>query len=238
MALSGGTDDSQQPTPASAGTVNVQEFRVRYCEIDQLGTFYNSRALDWFEMGRTEYLRAIGLPYTQCEAQGAMLPVIDARLQYLGRAGYDDRLRISTSAAMDGKVRIRFSIRIEHADKAAPVVEGYTVHAVVGRDGKPMRPPGWLTETIHRHRGEMKSLGCESLKAGAVAAAWAATPCATGVVGSVAANAAATAPNCAPVEKMWKPRLRRRGLALRAPPRLLRRSFLAAQTLADKMLAE
>lgn len=153
MAQAASTNrDNDEPSKALAsGWVNVQEFRVRYSEIDQLGTFYNARALEWFEMGRTEYLRSIGLPYTQIEAQGVMLPVIEAHLAYQGRAGYDDRLRATTTAAMIGKARVRFDIRVQHADKAAPVVSGYTIHAIVEPSGKPMRPPAWLVDTINRY---------------------------------------------------------------------------------------
>ncbi len=43
------------------------QLRVRYSETDQMGTFYNSRALEWFECGRTEVLRSLGIPYSTME---------------------------------------------------------------------------------------------------------------------------------------------------------------------------
>ena len=63
---------------------SLTRLRVRYGETDQMGTFYNARALEWFECGRTDYLRMIGLPYVQMEARGVYLPIIEARLLHLG----------------------------------------------------------------------------------------------------------------------------------------------------------
>ena len=69
---------------------HVLEFRVRYSETDQMRTYYNSRALEWFERGRTELLRAMGKTYREMERLGVMLPVTEAHVEFLGRAEYDD----------------------------------------------------------------------------------------------------------------------------------------------------
>lgn len=129
-------------------TVNLMTFRVRYSETDQLGTFYNSRALEWFECGRTELLRQIGLPYTEMESRGVMLPLVEAHVEYLGRARYDDELAQRTTATMVGRARIRFDLEIIHADGRRGVARGYTVHAITDPAGKPIRPPAWLTDAM------------------------------------------------------------------------------------------
>src|ERR1039457_3069705 len=85
-------------------------FRVRYSETDQMGTFYNSRALEWFEVARTELLRSSGMAYTEMESRGLMLPLVESHVQYQGRARYDDLLKMAASAAMDGKARVRFEV--------------------------------------------------------------------------------------------------------------------------------
>ncbi len=87
-------------------------FRVRYSEIDKMGTFYNSHALEWFEWGRVELMRAVGLPYDQLEAQGFFLPLIEAHVEYQGRASFDELLLMTTSMAISGKARVRFDMRI------------------------------------------------------------------------------------------------------------------------------
>jgi len=131
---------------------NVVSFRVRYSETDQMGTFYNSRALEWFEVGRTELLRSIGLPYAQMEARGVLLPVIEAHVDYLGRARYDDELTMTTTGSMLGKARVRCDVRIARAGDAAEVARGYTVHAITDLSGKPIRPPAWLMDAFEARR--------------------------------------------------------------------------------------
>jgi acyl-CoA thioester hydrolase len=122
--------------------------RVRYSETDQMGTFYNSRALEWFECGRTEALRALGLPYAQMEERGVGLPLVEAFVRYLGRARYDDLLRLRTSVHLEGRARLRFEVDITQAQSGQPVARGHTIHAVTDARGKPMRPPAWLLEKL------------------------------------------------------------------------------------------
>jgi acyl-CoA thioester hydrolase len=137
-----------------AGLVSQLDLRVRYSETDQMGTFYNARALEWFECGRTQWLRQAGLPYADMERRGVFLPLVEARVHFQGRAQYDDELRVVASAGMCGKARLKFAIRISQAHSGAPVASGYTVHAVTDAQGRPIRPPAWLTEPMARHGRE------------------------------------------------------------------------------------
>ncbi len=123
------------------------EFRVRYADTDQMGSYYNSRALDWFEYGRTELCRATGTPYAEWERRGVLLPVAEAHVKYRGRAAYDQLLRMTTTVSMSGRARMRFDVTIEHVD-GNPVCSGYTVHAVTDATGKPIRPPQWMLELV------------------------------------------------------------------------------------------
>jgi acyl-CoA thioester hydrolase len=134
--------------PEIQPTQHVLEFRVRYSETDQMRTYYNSRALEWFEQGRSEACRALGKPYREMEALGVLMPVTEAHVEYLGRAEYDDRLRMTSVLTMCGKARLRFDVTIEHAETGQPVCRGWTVHAVTDTSGKPIRPPAWLVEMV------------------------------------------------------------------------------------------
>lgn len=125
--------------------------RVRYSETDQMGTFYNSRALDWFECGRSELMRRMGLPYSEMEDRGVFLPVIEAHIRYNGRARYDDLLEITTVASMVGRVKLRCDVEIVHAESRAKVVTGYTVHAFLGVSGRPVRPPEWFIKPFYEN---------------------------------------------------------------------------------------
>ena len=131
-----------------AGAQHVLQFRVRYSETDQMRTYYNSRPLEWFERGRTELLRALGKPYRQMEPLGVLLPVKEAHVEYLGRAGYDDLLKMTSTLSMAGRASIRVDVEIEQAETGQPVCRGYTVHAITDTSGKPIRPPKWLVEFI------------------------------------------------------------------------------------------
>jgi len=122
--------------------------RVRYSETDQMGTFYNSRALEWFEVGRTETLRATGVSYAEMEKRGALLPLVEAAVRYEGRARYDDLLRVACAVGFAGKASLRFDMAITHADSAAPVAAGHTLHAITDAAGRPTRAPRWLIDVL------------------------------------------------------------------------------------------
>lgn len=122
--------------------------RVRYSETDQMGTFYNSRALEWFECARTELLRAMGLPYTEMESRGLFLPLVEAHVEYLGRARYDDLLQLVTSLSLVGRARVRLDVEVAQASGGKGVARGYTVHAFTDASGKPVRPPQWFLEAL------------------------------------------------------------------------------------------
>lgn len=134
---------------------DVLQLRVRYSEIDQMGTFYNSRALEWFECGRTELMRRkMGMSYAEMEARGSYLPLVEAHLEFPGGARYDDLLDIATMVSLSGRARLRFEVQITQAATGKAVVRGYTVHAFTDAEGKPIRPPGWFVELLEKAGGD------------------------------------------------------------------------------------
>jgi acyl-CoA thioester hydrolase len=129
---------------------DVLELRVRYSETDQMGTFYNARALEWFECGRTELMRrTMGSTYAGMEQKGAFLPLVEAHLEFQGPARYDDLLRVASTAQFEGRARLRFDVQVTHADSGKRVVRGWTVHAFTDRQGRPIRPPQWFAEMFN-----------------------------------------------------------------------------------------
>ncbi len=128
---------------------DVLELRVRYSETDQMGTFYNARALDWFECGRSELMRRrMGMSYAALEEKGVFLPVVEAHLEFQGRARYDDLLKVASVVEPFGRARLRFEVQITQSESGRPVVRGYTVHGFTDAQGKPIRPPGWFLELM------------------------------------------------------------------------------------------
>ena len=138
----------EQVQAGKAGSLTHElTLRVRYSETDQLGTYYNSRALEWFEVARTELMRAHDMPYVGWEKQGFMLPLVESHVYYRGRARYDDLLRLHVTMTMAGRASPRFDVRITN-EVGEVVADGYTVHAIVTPEGKPTRPPRWLMERL------------------------------------------------------------------------------------------
>ncbi|TCK73677.1 acyl-CoA thioesterase [Acidipila rosea] len=110
-------------------------FRVRYAETDQMGVAYHSNYLIWCEVGRVEFLRALGFSYKQFEQEDdCHLPVVEATCRYKAPARYDDELLIETTVtALRGHI-IRFAYRIRTADTL--LAEAATTHVVVDRTMK------------------------------------------------------------------------------------------------------
>ena len=111
------------------------EVRVRYAETDQMGIVYYANYLVWFELGRVEVLRTLGLSYHRLETEyGCILPVIEARCRYRSPARYDDRIIIETSPAMLKGSVLKFAYRIlrkaVEGEEPTLLAEGETVHVV------------------------------------------------------------------------------------------------------------
>lgn len=109
--------------------------RVRYAETDQMGIVYYANYLVWFELGRVELLRSLGLAYSQLEKEHeCILPVVEANCRYRSPARYDDEILIETRPALLRGSVLKFAYRIlrKGADGVAPTLlaEGETVHVV------------------------------------------------------------------------------------------------------------
>ncbi len=128
--------------------------RVRYAETDQMGVVYHANYLVWFEVGRVEFLRQVGLDYRDLEREeGALIAVIEARARYKAPARYDDLLAVRTTlASVRGSV-VRFTYSILRAGEEAVLCEGETVHMVVGRDMKRRALPKRYAEHFQRVLG-------------------------------------------------------------------------------------
>jgi acyl-CoA thioester hydrolase len=111
------------------------EVRVRYAETDQMSVVYYSNYLVWFELGRVELLRSLGLSYDRLEKEcDCILPVADAHCRYRLSARYDDEILIETRPAMLRGPILKFAYRILRKEPAggAPTLlaEGETTHVV------------------------------------------------------------------------------------------------------------
>ena len=102
---------------------------------------YHANYLVWFEIGRVELMRQQGLEYSEMEADGCGIAVVEARIRYKAPARYDDQLVIETRLAKLRGPIIQFGYRVFREADQVLLCEGETVHIVVGRDMKRRQMP-------------------------------------------------------------------------------------------------
>lgn len=93
------------------------EIKVRYGETDQMGVVYHGNYAHYLEIGRLEWLDAIGVSYKQMEANGIMLPVASMDLKYSKPAFYDDILTIKTTLLKRPTASIEFAYEIHNSSE-------------------------------------------------------------------------------------------------------------------------
>jgi len=113
-----------------------------------MGIVYYANYLVWFEIGRTDLLRDSGSSYRELEAEGYMLPVLEATCTYRQPARYDDELDVKTTGALLSPVRVQFSYEIVRSSDEAVLATGHTVHASIDRNGRPCRLPDRVRELL------------------------------------------------------------------------------------------
>lgn len=109
--------------------------RVRYAETDQMGVVYHANYLVWFEVGRVEFIRSLGLEYRRLEEDfGCLITVVEVQARYKMPARYDDELIIRTGIqALRGSI-IRMQYEVVRAADGVLLATGESTHMVVGRD--------------------------------------------------------------------------------------------------------
>ncbi|MBM9616280.1 acyl-CoA thioesterase [Desulfobulbus rhabdoformis] len=126
-------------------------YRVIYGDTDAAKVVYNANYLRYFEIGRTEMMRAWALPYSAIEEFGCVLPVTESYLRFKASAAYDDLITIATSLVEVTKLTCRFHYAItrEESDgKSTLLVKGFTAHACINQEGKLTRFPAPVLEKI------------------------------------------------------------------------------------------
>ena len=123
--------------------------RVRYAETDQMGVVYHGNYAQYFEMGRVEWLRNLGISYKWMEENGVMLPVVSLELNYKKPARYDDVLRIKTKLKSQSTVKIEFDYEI-YNEQNQLLTTGYSMLVFVNmKTGRPIVPPKYVSDKIN-----------------------------------------------------------------------------------------
>jgi acyl-CoA thioester hydrolase len=97
-------------------TTSTSKLRVRYAETDQMGVVYHTHYLVWCEIGRTDFIRQLGMTYAALERDGLFLAVAEANVRYGGSARYDDAIRVDTWIENVQSRALTFGYRITRED--------------------------------------------------------------------------------------------------------------------------
>tara|TARA_B100000676_G_scaffold258226_1_gene266510 strand:+ start:146 stop:556 length:411 start_codon:yes stop_codon:yes gene_type:complete len=123
--------------------------KVYYKDIDQMGVVYYSRYFEFFEKARTELLANIGLIVTEIEKKGFFLPVVSANCEYKEGARFEDQIIISTKINNFSPARLKIIYKVFRKKDKRLLAEGYTIHAFIGKEGKPKRPPQFFLDKLN-----------------------------------------------------------------------------------------
>ncbi|NLK87603.1 MAG: acyl-CoA thioesterase [Clostridiaceae bacterium] len=126
--------------------VSETKFVVRYAETDQMGVVHHSNYAVWFEAGRTDFIRKMGMPYSMIEEKGAMLPLLELRCRFKGFARYEDVVVVRTRIKEYTGTRLVFHYEVARAGEERLLTEGETMHCWTNRELKPVNIKKFMPE--------------------------------------------------------------------------------------------
>lgn len=115
------------------------EIRVIYADTDAMGIIYHTNYIKWFEVGRNEFLRELGYPYSRLESEGIWLPVVGVTCEYKSPGKYDDVLLIRTWIKDLGAATVVIAYEIFRKSTEELLVFGTTKHGITSPALKPIR---------------------------------------------------------------------------------------------------
>jgi len=116
-----------------------------------MGIVYHAHYISWFEIGRTEYCRAAGVPYRRLEDAGLLILVTAVECRYRRSARYDDEVRVATSLSELASRGLAFSYEVFDAD-GRRLADGATRHVFADSGGRPTRAPADVVDVLARFR--------------------------------------------------------------------------------------
>ena len=112
---------------------------VRYAETDRMGIVHHANHAIWFEMGRTEFIKQIGVSYSHVESLGILLPLLELKCKYISASTYEDRIVVRTRMKSYSKTRLNFYYEVfKEQDMEKPITTGETAHVWTNSDLRPI----------------------------------------------------------------------------------------------------
>jgi acyl-CoA thioester hydrolase len=132
--------------------IHKTEVRVRYADTDQMKFVYNGKYFEYFEVGRSEMMREIGLTYHAIEENGFHMPVMEAKIEFKSAAFYDEVLVIQSEVRELPRLKVHIDHKIFSKDRDVLIVEGYIELAFMRADTRKLtRPPQFFLEAIKNY---------------------------------------------------------------------------------------
>lgn len=125
----------------SSHTINIA---ARYAETDKGGVVHHSVYAVWFEMGRTELLRANGVAYKDLEAAGVFFVVAQLNIKFRQPAQYDEQLLLETTCSAVSAAKVEHVYKLTRCSDGVILAEGDSVLACVNEKGKVRRVPEFM----------------------------------------------------------------------------------------------
>ena len=101
-------------------------FRVHFYDTDEMGVVHHANYIRWFETGRVEYLRSIGITLNDMMSDGILFPITEVSAKYLHAAKFDDDLELETTAVDMSRVKMEFKYKIRRVSDGLLLVKGYS----------------------------------------------------------------------------------------------------------------
>lgn len=130
------------PTETPPLVSHTSTVRVRYADTDRMGIVHHARYLEYFELGRSDLIRSLGMSYAQLEEKGIYLPVLEVGATYKNAANYDELILVQSSIYEFPRATLSIWYKILNEDSSQLLVEGYTIHGFLNAETKRlMRAP-------------------------------------------------------------------------------------------------
>ncbi|MBO9674893.1 MAG: acyl-CoA thioesterase [Sphingobacteriaceae bacterium] len=124
------------------------KIRVRYGETDQMGYMYYGNYAQYYEVGRVEMLRSLGMSYSSMEADGIMMPVLELKCKYIKPALYDQEITVKTIIKTLPGIRIFFEYELYNENEELINIGATTLVFVDMKKNKPTNPPENFMEKL------------------------------------------------------------------------------------------
>jgi acyl-CoA thioester hydrolase len=127
----------------------VHKLRVEYHHTDQMGIVHHSNYVKFFEVARTEWLRAMGITYAEMERRGVMMPIVDVAVKYRNPALYDELISVTAFVDEAPMARMTFRYEVRGEDGREIATGSTTLGFIDSQTRRPVRAPKWLLEVIN-----------------------------------------------------------------------------------------